>query len=49
MLGQSLWHWALFAVTALFWIAVPLVARWERRQDARDREIWKQIQRGGSR
>lgn len=43
----SLGYWLLFAIVVLIWLAVPLVARWERRADERDRAAWRDA--GGGR
>lgn len=46
MFGEPWPYWAAFAICALAWLAVPLAAWHERRQDERDRRIWERIRRG---
>jgi len=46
MLGEPWFYWAIFAVAILLWVAVPIVDRWERRQDRRDQETWERIRSG---
>lgn len=39
----SHWYWTWFAIACLVCAAVPAVAWWEDRQDARDREVWATV------
>jgi hypothetical protein len=36
-------YWILFAAAVGIWLAVPLVVRWEARQDERDAETWSRV------
>lgn len=40
---MTVWYWPVFLLAVIVWIAVPLVARWEARQDRRDRELWAEL------
>jgi hypothetical protein len=39
------WYWLAFAFLAVLVIGMPLVDRWERRQDARDKKTWERLHR----
>lgn len=43
----DLGYWLVFAAAVLLWLAVPVVARLERRADERERELWRRM--GGGR
>ena len=45
MLGEPWPYWAVFALAALAWFAVPLAAWLERRAMERDKALWEEMWR----
>jgi hypothetical protein len=39
------WYWLAAATVVVLFFGIPLLDRWERRQDDRDRRTWERLHR----